>query len=313
MNQISREQKEELYDCMFQVVFKFSDCCERIPKALICLYEANIGILDMRFDNQLPDVHGLKLKTEQMFSLLGHALATPINYDYYYYDLDNIIPYIHNIFTVVFDLPNFEIEQEGCISPFTLFLLDASKKNQAVHEDFYEDFYDSNDFHYNPETEDDKQKKLEWFHLLIKKGCDVNAMDIQISEPRLNEVKQCVQVPDALFICFLEKNTQYVEVLIQHWWTPPLALLLLCTRCKDVAFWLPFLMQYDALPSGTALYRALHVHLMSFEDSCWIVMRRLEIRGDNTSKDRASKNLSFFITAFTVGKMLSNYFTYYCL
>jgi ankyrin repeat protein len=258
--EITTEKKEELYTYIFKTVFSIEyspiNTKEHFQKILMLLYDTDKSIFDMRFRHALPQLNNLTLTSTHMFGLLGHAIVEFMELGGchgYFYELD---PFLCNVLDFIFSIPNMTIEQEDCISPLTVFLFTTSPKEE-VNEFFY--YHENNVY--------DTKEKSNLLKKLIEKGCNVNSMSLQISDQNLNELKQNLQVPDALLVSLLNNNKQYVETLIPYWWGPPLALLLFFKDKEHVKFWMPILVKYDIVPRGMSLCRTLHAHLLRFVDS----------------------------------------------
>jgi hypothetical protein len=172
--------------------------------------------------------------------------------------------------------PNAKIEVKNCISPLTAFLLCSSQLKVRRNEYICCD----------EKSESDLQFMFKIFEILIERGCNINAMYLQISDTRLNEVKQNLQVPDTLFLSILTHEKLYVKALLQHWWGPPLSLLLLCTCEDDISFWMPILVRYDVVPRGMAIHQKLLDHLANFDG--------VKICSDDEPEEECDKGLNVY-------------------
>jgi hypothetical protein len=255
------DKKQELYRYIFKTLFSSgfeTHFTENLQKLLMCVYEANEDIVNMRFHYDLPQLKWFTLRSEHMLGLLGYALIQFGKYSHHetqFYQFDR---FVCNVLECMSAVPNMKIEQEGCISPLTAFILTTSKLEDD--DSYYGDDSDDDD-----DDEETIQGKLDLFKKLIEKGCNVNSMCLLTNDQDLNEVKQKLQVPDVLFISLLANNEKYVETLLPYWWGPPLSLLLLCTDFQEIYFWQPILMKYGSVPRGMSLCHELHTHLMEFE------------------------------------------------
>jgi hypothetical protein len=247
----------------------------------------------------------LEMKSEHTFGLLGHAMAEYMGFNgsgSYFGELDR---FIRNVLDSVFSVPNANIEVENCISPLAVFLLltsdleddddgyDYNNKNPEQTEAMWNLFNKLVEKGSNlnamslqvsepelnkkskPELDEDEESESDHDEESESDIDEESESDLDKesesrmykgSVPKLNEMIQSLQVPDALFISLLTHEEQYVKILIPHWWGPPVSLLLLCTHSDDIRFWMPILAQYDNMvPRGMAIHQLLHAHLMNFE------------------------------------------------
>jgi ankyrin repeat protein len=113
----------------------------------------------------------------------------------------------------------------------------------------------------------------------IMRGVNVESVALQIREVKLEDDLQLLwnyhsteisrymlHLPDSVFLAFLNRRLNVLEILLPHWWGPPLALFTFTSSAKleDVIYWFKFLFKYGPVPHGTQMFRKLKIYLEYF-------------------------------------------------
>jgi hypothetical protein len=119
----------------------------------------------------------------------------------------------------------------------------------------------------------ENQVRVNLLHKFIQSGMNTELNGLYLSSIKLdiklatlkkremcaniNYIRDRYQIPDALFLAFLFNKIECVQVLVAHYWGPPLTLLLchpnLCLL--ELVSSLPVLVKYGGIPHGTDLFR----------------------------------------------------------
>lgn len=148
--------------------------------------------------------------------------------------------------------PSVSETPKDCVSPLTTFLLLLSdifprNKNTITTKKLLGGLLEK--------KANFESSSLEFKNFTVE-GFDVKPEIIQTIVDRMNNLKQNSNVPDALVVAFLQKNVYLVELLLDYWWGPPLAILpfIANPELEHLDFWFPVLMKYGGIPHGTPIY-----------------------------------------------------------
>lgn len=122
----------------------------------------------------------------------------------------------------------------------------------------------------------ERDDEYELMKHLIQQGVNVESVALEIetyvnyvASPRfiryLNKVRRRFDIPDVLYITFLQQDKEYAKIFLSHWWAPPLTMLLLADHHSDVYFWLSTLVEYGGIPHGTQIHQVFMKHMKKHE------------------------------------------------
>jgi ankyrin repeat protein len=74
----------------------------------------------------------------------------------------------------------------------------------------------------------------------------------------LQDLYQTLQIPDAVFLAFINKKIEFLLTLVQHYWGPPLSLLIFTnnfTTLELAECFSTLMMKYGGIPHGTMMFQ----------------------------------------------------------
>jgi hypothetical protein len=190
------------------------------------------------FKNQLLSIQFCDSKVEPITSLLLSK-----SYCYLY---STLVEFIHAMLDAGFPVNKTPVH---CVTPLTAVLI---RKYQTV----------------NARDIESRDHVLKLTEELIVRNVNVGSMALKIKDnfEVIQNLKVKFMLPDALFLAFLNNEIEIVEMLLPHWWAPPIALMIFKIPIIDenidlFVSWFTLLSKYARIPHGSDLYNCLKKHM----------------------------------------------------